>query len=158
MSAPDRGGSAFGGLLRHFRKLRGWSQLELAFRVETTTRHLSYVENGRSRPGRDLVLRLAEALDLPLRLRNQLLMAAGLAAEFPARPLGSEVLGPYRAAIQKLIHALEPYPAFVIDALFNLQDVNEVGRRMLPSLASRTCCTSSTWRATCSNSVIQATS
>src|SRR5689334_13245345 len=58
--------SAFGGLLRHFRGRCGLSQLALASRVETTTRHLSYVENGRSRPGRDMVLRLAEALDLPL--------------------------------------------------------------------------------------------
>jgi transcriptional regulator with XRE-family HTH domain len=64
--------TAFGGLLRHHRRQRGLSQLALASRVETTTRHLSYVENGRSRPGREIVLRLADALELPLRSRNEL--------------------------------------------------------------------------------------
>src|SRR5689334_13339585 len=95
--------SAFGGLLRHFRGRRGLSQLALASRVEPPTRHLSYVENGRSRPGRDMVLRIAEALDLPLRSRNELLVAAGLAPEFPAHALRSAPLAPYRQAIDGLI-------------------------------------------------------
>lgn len=108
------------------------SQLALATRVETTTRHLSYVENGRSRPGRDLVLRLAQALDVPLRARNDLLIAAGLPPEFPAHPLESVPLAPYRRAITGVIAALDPYPAFVIDPLFNLEQTNEMGRRLLP--------------------------
>lgn len=126
------GPSAFGNLLRHFRQQRGLSQLSLAADVETTTRHLSYVENGRSRPGRDLVLRLARVLDLPLRARNDLLVAAGLPAEFPANALESVPLAPYRRAITGVIAALDPYPAFVIDPLFNLEQTNEVGRRLLP--------------------------
>src|SRR5512142_1512412 len=97
------GPSAFGNLLRHFRRQRGISQLSLATHVETTTRHLSYVENGRSRPGRDLVLRLAEALDLPLRTRNDLLVAAGLPAEFPSNTLESVPLAPYVRAIGGVI-------------------------------------------------------
>src|SRR5215510_16402425 len=105
------GPSAFGNLLRHFRGRRGMSQLALATRVETTTRHLSYIENGRSRPGRDLVLRLAEALDLTLRARNDLLVAAGLPAEFPANALESVPLAPYRRAITGVIAALDPFPA-----------------------------------------------
>ncbi|HSU40016.1 MAG TPA: helix-turn-helix domain-containing protein, partial [Polyangiaceae bacterium] len=108
------------------------SQLALAIRVETTTRHLSYVENGRSRPGRDLVLRLAQALDLPLRARNELLVAAGLPAEFPANGLESVPLAPYRRAIAGVIAALDPFPAFVIDPLFNLEQTNAMGRRLLP--------------------------
>lgn len=136
MSESERGGSAFGGLLRHWRRLRGLSQLDLALRVQTTTRHLSYVENGKSRPGRDLVLRLAEALDVPLRARNDLLAAAGLATEFPARAFESAVLEPYRAAIKKLMLALDPYPAFVVDPLFNVQDTNDPGRRLLPVLST----------------------
>jgi transcriptional regulator with XRE-family HTH domain len=108
------------------------SQLALAIRVETTTRHLSYVENGRSRPGRDLVLRLAHVLDLPLRARNDLLVAAGLPVEFPAHTLESIPLAPYRRAITGVITALDPFPAFVIDPLFNLEQTNEMGRRLLP--------------------------
>jgi len=129
---PAAGPSAFGTLLRHFRRQRGMSQLTLATSVETTTRHLSYVENGRSRPGRDLVLRLAQALDLPLRAQNDLLVAAGLPAEFPAHPLESVPLAPYRRAITGVIAALDPFPAFVIDPLFNLEQANEMGRRLLP--------------------------
>lgn len=131
----ERTGSAFGNLLRHWRRLRGLSQLDLALRIESTTRHLSYLENGKSRPGRDLVLRLAEALDLPLRARNDLLTSAGLSAEFPTNDFGSAVLEPYRAAIQKLMLALEPYPAFAFGPLFNLEHTNEAGKRMLPTLA-----------------------
>jgi len=109
------------------------SQLALATQVETTTRHLSYVENGRSRPGRDLVLRLAEALDLTLRARNELLVAAGLPAEFPESVLESIPLAPYLRAISGVITALNPFPAFVIDPLFNLEQVNDTGRRLLPA-------------------------
>jgi transcriptional regulator with XRE-family HTH domain len=128
--------TAFGSLLRHFRGQRGLSQLALSLRVETTTRHLSYLENGRSRPGRDLVLRLAEALDLPLRARNELLAAAGLPTEFRAHALGSRALEPYHRAIRGVIGALDPFPAFVMDALFNLEDANAVGRRLVPALAN----------------------
>jgi transcriptional regulator with XRE-family HTH domain len=121
--------------LRHFRGQRGLSQLALSLRVETTTRHLSYLENGRSRPGQDLVLRLAEALDIPLRARNELLAAAGLPTEFQAQALASPVLAPYRRAILGVIGALDPFPAFVVDPLFNLEDANAVGRRLLPAVA-----------------------
>jgi len=129
-TSPQR--SAFGNLLRHLRDQRGLSQLALSLRVETTTRHLSYLENGRSRPGRDLVLRLADSLELPLRSRNELLVAAGLAAEFPANPLGSSVLAPYRRAITGVIAALEPFPAFVLDPLLNLEETNIAGGRLVP--------------------------
>ncbi|MGE0784258.1 MAG: helix-turn-helix domain-containing protein [Sandaracinaceae bacterium] len=124
---------AFGRLLRHFRASRGLSQLTLALDVETTTRHLSYLENGRSRPRRELVLRLADALDLPLRARNELLIAAGLAAEFPSHSLGDAALAPYRAAVARLLDALEPYPAFVVDSVLDLEEANTAGRRMLAS-------------------------
>jgi transcriptional regulator with XRE-family HTH domain len=130
---PQRSG--FGGLLRHFRAQRGLSQLALALRVATTTRHLSYLENGRSRPGRDLVLRLADSLELPLRSRNELLVAAGLAPEFPENALGGSVLAPYRRAITGVIAALEPFPAFVLDPLFHLEEANVAGRSLLPDNA-----------------------
>jgi hypothetical protein len=100
--------------------------------VETTTRHLSYLETGRSRPGRELVLRLADSLELPLRSRNELLVAAGLAPEFPARALGDALLAPYRRAITGVITALEPFPAFVLDRLLYLEETNATGRRFVP--------------------------
>lgn len=131
-----RSDPAFARMLRHWRQLRDLSQLELAMRVETTTRHLSYLENGRSRPGRDLVLRIGGALDLPLRSRNELLAAAGLAAEFATNDIESVALVPYRAAILRVIAAIHPLPAFVVDPLFNLVETNETGRRLLPPLAS----------------------
>lgn len=116
--------------------MRGLSQLALSLEVETTTRHLSYLENGKSRPGRELVLRLAQALELPLRARNELLIAAGLAPEFPARELEDPALEPYRRAIRQVIDALQPFPAFVVDATFRLVDTNDVGRRLLPGLTT----------------------
>lgn len=124
--------SAFGGLLRHWRGRRGLSQLALSLRVETTTRHLSYLENGRSRPGRDLVLRVGEALELPLRDRNELLAAAGLPPEFPASELAGPTLAPYRGAILQVIEGMHPFPAFVLDPMFDLVETNAVGRRLLP--------------------------
>jgi len=122
---------AFGRLLRHWRSLRGLSQLALAQNVETTTRHLSYIENGRSRPGRDLVLRLADALDLPLRSRNELLVAAGLAAEFPEHEIVGTLLIPYRRALLGVMDAVNPFPAFAVDGAFNLRELNRAARRML---------------------------
>lgn len=122
---------AFATLLKHWRGMRGLSQLALSLRVETTTRHLSYLENGRSRPGRDLVLRVGEALELPLRARNELLTAAGLAPEFPARDIKGVGLEAYRLAVLKVIEAMTPFPAFVVDPLFNLVESNSIGRRML---------------------------
>jgi transcriptional regulator with XRE-family HTH domain len=123
--------SAFGRLLRHWRGLRGLSQLALAQETGTTTRHLSYIENGRSRPGRDLVLRLAEALGLPLRSCNELLAAAGLGAEFLENELGSAMMEPYRRAVLGVMEAVNPFPAFAVDAVFNLHEANRAARLML---------------------------
>lgn len=123
--------SPFGRLLRHWRNLRGLSQLALAQEIGSTTRHVSYIENGRSRPGRDWVLRVADALDLPLRSRNELLLAAGLAPEFLERELGSAPIEPYRAAVLGVMAAIDPFPAFAVDAVFNLTETNRAGRLLL---------------------------
>lgn len=132
MDAPARSRSSFGSLLKHWRALREESQLTLALRVGTTTRHLSYLENGRSRPGREMVLRLGDALDMPLRVRNDLLEAAGLSTEFPASAISSPPLAPYRRAVLQLIETMDPFPAFVLDPLFMVEDMNAVGRKLLP--------------------------
>src|SRR5436305_11757736 len=90
-----------GGLLRDWRQRRRLSQLELAVDAEVSTRHLSFVETGRSRPSRELVLHLAEHLDVPLRERNALLLAAGYSPAFRAGSLDGEDMAPVRAALDR---------------------------------------------------------
>jgi transcriptional regulator with XRE-family HTH domain len=94
-------GSPFGARLRHWRAHRGLSQLALAGRVGSTARHLSFLETGRSRPSRQMVLRLGEALEVSLRERNQLLAAAGLPPAYSEQPVTGAELAPYRAAIDR---------------------------------------------------------
>jgi transcriptional regulator with XRE-family HTH domain len=115
-----------GNLLRDWRHRRGLSQLEFALQAQVSTRHLSYVETGRSVPSRELILHLAELLDVPLRERNALLMAAGYAPVFSTRTLedGSSGMPFVREAISRLLTSHEPYPALVIDRHWNLIDRN----------------------------------
>jgi transcriptional regulator with XRE-family HTH domain len=100
--------------LRRWRTTRGLSQLDLAVRAETTQRHLSFLEQGRSRPGRDVVVRLAEAMALTLRERNSLLGAAGFAPVFPESALDDEALRPVRQALDTILDGHLPYPAIVV--------------------------------------------
>ena len=108
------GDSRFTTELRGWRTKRRLSQLELAIRAGTTQRHVSYVEQGRSVPGRTMVVRLAESLELPLRDRNALLLAAGYAPLFPETDLDNEALAPVRAALATILAGHEPYPAVVV--------------------------------------------
>jgi transcriptional regulator with XRE-family HTH domain len=104
----------FGDELRRWRTRRRWSQLELAVRAETTQRHVSFMEQGRSRPGRAIVVRLAETLELSLRERNALLLAAGYAPVFAESDLDSPTLGAVREAIDRVLVGHMPYPAVVV--------------------------------------------
>ena len=106
--------SAFPSELRRWRTARGMSQLDLANRAETTQRHLSFIEQARSRPGRGLVMRLAEAMDLTLRERNALLVAAGFAPVFPESSLDDAALRPIRDALDTILEGHLPYPAIVV--------------------------------------------
>jgi transcriptional regulator with XRE-family HTH domain len=101
--------------LRERRTRRHISQLDLALRAGTTQRHLSFIESGRSVPGRDMVVRLAESLELPLRERNELLLAAGFATAYPESSLDDPVLAPVRAAIGHILDGHLPYPALVVN-------------------------------------------
>ena len=100
--------------LRRWRKARRLSQLEVAVRAGTTQRHVSFVEQGRSRPGRGIVVRLAETLELSLRERNELLLAAGYAPAFPESALDDEALRPVRQALDMILDGHLPYPAMVV--------------------------------------------
>ena len=100
--------------LRRWRTVRRMSQLDLALRAGTTQRHVSFVEQGRSRPGRSVVLRLAESMELTLRERNELLVAAGFAPAFSESPLDDEALRPVRQALDTILDGHLPYPAMVV--------------------------------------------
>jgi transcriptional regulator with XRE-family HTH domain len=104
-----------GGLLREWRQRRRLSQLDLACDAGISTRHLSFVETGRAHPSRDMVLHLSEQLDVPVRERNVLLVAAGYAPIFPERPLADPALAAARAAIDLVLERQKPYPAFALD-------------------------------------------
>jgi transcriptional regulator with XRE-family HTH domain len=113
-----------GTLLREWRQRRRLSQLELALDAGISSRHLSFVENGRSQPSAQVVLQLADHLEVPLRERNRLLLAAGYAPAFGQRDLDAPEMGPVRDAIEQLVRAHEPYPALVIDAHWGLVAAN----------------------------------
>lgn len=115
-----------GELLRHWRQRRRLSQLDLAGDAEISTRHLSFLETGRARPSREMLLRLAEWLDVPLRERNTMLLAAGYAPVFPERPLADPSMETARRAIQRVLTAHEPYPAMAVDRHWTLVMANAV--------------------------------
>ena len=120
-----------GDLLRDWRRRRRLSQLDLAVNAEVSTRHLSFVETGRSKPSRELLLHLAEHLDVPLRERNDLLLAAGYAPAYRQRPLDDEAMGPVRAALDKILAGHQPFPAVIVDRGWNLVAANDAALAVL---------------------------
>jgi transcriptional regulator with XRE-family HTH domain len=127
VSAPIQVGT----LLRSWRRRRSLSQLELALDADVSTRHISFLETGRSRPSRDMVLRLAEQLDVPLRERNELLLAAGYAPIYEERTLTDAEMSPVRDALNRFLRAHEPYPALVIDRQHDLVAANDAAGLLL---------------------------
>jgi transcriptional regulator with XRE-family HTH domain len=113
-----------GTLLREWRQRRRLSQFELALESGVSSRHLSFVENGRSRPSAEMVIHIAEHLDVPLRDRNHLLLAAGYAPAYAQHDLDAPEMGPVRDAIEQVLRAHEPYPALVIDRHWGLVSSN----------------------------------
>src|SRR5947208_10935441 len=126
-----------GDHLREWRQRRHLSQLDLAGDAEISARHLSFVETGRSAPSREMVLKLAERLDVPLRERNVLLVAAGFAPAFPQRPLDDPALKSARAAIDLVLKAHEPNPALAYDRHWNLVSANRMLAPLLEGVPAR---------------------
>ena len=126
-----------GDHLRQWRQRRHLSQLDLAGEAEISARHLSFVETGRAAPSRDMVLRLAERLDVPLRERNVLLVAAGFAPAFPQRALDDPALKSARQAIDLVLKAHEPNPALAVDRHWNLVSANRMVLPLLEGIAPR---------------------
>lgn len=114
----------FGAGLRWWRERRGFSQLDLALAADTTQRHLSFLESGRATPSREMVLRLATALDLPLRQHNALLLAAGFAPAWRESDLSAPELARVNSALDHMLAQQEPYPAFVVDRRWTLLRAN----------------------------------
>lgn len=115
-----------GSLLRDWRQRRRQSQLDLALAAEVSTRHLSFLETGRARPSREMVLHLAEHLAVPLRARNALLRAAGFAPVFAERPLDDPELADARQAVERVLTGHEPSPALAVDRHWNLLAANRM--------------------------------
>jgi transcriptional regulator with XRE-family HTH domain len=111
---------SFGELLRYWRGKRGLSQLELAGESAISQRHLSFLESGRSQPSREMVLKLGLVMDIPLRQRNLMLTAAGFASAYSERNLTDPELREVKQALDFMLAAAEPYPAVVVDRLWNL--------------------------------------
>ena len=130
--------SLFGQQLRTWRRHRGLSQLQLATLAETTPRHMSFIETGRSRPGRELVLRLAECMDLPVRDRNELLTSAGLPPAYAQRDLDEEQLRPFKTAVAAILEHHHPYPGCALDGLGAVKMTNACFRALMPGAHEKT--------------------
>jgi len=128
--------SNVGPLLRDWRKRRRLSQLDLALEAGVSARHLSFVETGRARPSPDMVLQLAERLDVPLRNRNQLLLAAGHAPVFEQHDLEDPEMAPVRKAIDLILAGHDPYPAVVIDRAWEMLGANRAVALLTDGVAS----------------------
>jgi transcriptional regulator with XRE-family HTH domain len=126
---------SFGELLRHWRVTRHLSQLELSAATGVSTRHLSFMETGRAQPSRQIVMFLARQLDIPLRDRNELLMAAGFAPVYSDLKLDDPAMRPVRDAISGFLKAHEPYPAAVMDSRWNRLLANDGAFILLDDVA-----------------------
>lgn len=124
-----------GGLLREWRQRRRMSQLDFAVEAEISSKHLSFLETGRAQPSREMVLHLAELLDVPLRERNSLLIAAGFAPMFKEHPLSDPALQPAREAVELVLKGHEPYPAIAVDRHWQLIAANNPANYFMSGVA-----------------------
>jgi transcriptional regulator with XRE-family HTH domain len=123
------GSRELGALLRHWRDLRGTSQLELSSHAGVSQRHISFIESGRSSPGRQTLMDIAQALDVPLRDRNSLLLAAGYAPIYSQAPWNSADMQAVTRALERMLRQHEPFPAVVMDRYWNVLVTNEAAPR-----------------------------
>lgn len=126
--------SSVGPLVREWRTRRNRSQLDVALDVGVSTRHLSFVETGRSRPSPELLLLIADRLEVPLRERNALLLAAGYAPRYPQTALDEPAMTRARAALQRMLDAHDPYPGVIVDRQWNVVLANRGAAAMIDAL------------------------
>src|SRR5262245_55809942 len=135
VTATAPGTISVGPLLRGWRQRRRLSQLDVSARAASSTRHLSFLETGRARPSREMVLHLAEELDVPLRDRNTLLVAAGFAPVYRETPLEGDDMASVRETLQQLLASQEPNPALVVDRQWNLVLANRAINLLLTGVS-----------------------
>jgi transcriptional regulator with XRE-family HTH domain len=124
----------FGAELRRWRAHRRFSQLALSAAADVSQRHLSYLETGKARPSREMVIHLARVLELPLRVTNQLLVAAGFAPEYAETSLDAPAMAQIRTVLDFILSAHEPYPAIIVDRRWNVAAANPAAGRLLNRL------------------------
>jgi transcriptional regulator with XRE-family HTH domain len=129
LQPPSRRSSPLGTLLQHWRQVRRMSQLALAIEADVSPRHICFIETGRARASREMVLLLASALDVPLREQNALLLAAGYAPAYRETDLGSPELGAVRTALQAILRQQEPHPAVVMNRSWDILTSNDAASR-----------------------------
>ena len=127
---------SFPELLRHWRKERRLSQLDLALEASVSTRHISFLETGRARPSRDMVLHLGDALDVPMYARNAMLGAVGFAPRYPSRDWEDAAMMPIRKAIDWMLDRHAPYPGIAIDRLWRIERMNAPASRLFGALGA----------------------
>lgn len=133
--SPDTTSPPFGALMRQWRKRRRFSQLDLAISAEVSARHLSFIETGRSVPSRAMVLRLADALNVPLREQNRLLIAAGLAPLYTERDFDDPEMEPVREGVARVLDAYDPFPCLAVDRGWNILRANAGAYVLLAGVA-----------------------
>ncbi len=129
--------SLFGRKLRFWRKARAISQLELALRASSTPRYICFIENGRSRPSEQMVHRLADAMNVPIRERNDLLESAGFARAYSTRTLDEALMSPFSRAVGYIMRAHEPFPAVVVNRWWDVIDANSAAIALIGMMGLR---------------------
>lgn len=126
--------SEIGVLLKRWRQIHGLSQLDLALAAESSARHVSFIETGRSRPSREMVLKLCDVMKLPLRERNRLLNAAGFSPAYKETSLDQDRLGQVKRVLDCILENQEPYPALVMNRCFDILMINHSGAKLMNML------------------------
>lgn len=121
----------FGSILRHWREARRYSQLDLALEANVSSKHVSFLETGRNRPSREMIIRLSNAMDIPLRDRNLMLSAAGFADAYTETSLAAPEVSQVEEALTRILDKHEPYPAIVVDANWDVVRQNSGGIRLV---------------------------
>lgn len=138
--------TSFGLWLKHWRSQRNFSQLDLAVVSEVSQRHISFLESGRSQPSREMVLRLAAVLDVPLRDQNLMLSTAGFAALYCERDLEAADMAPVRQALDFMLQQQQPYPALVVDRHWNLRLQNAAAAQLMSEFVDFAALPPDLWR------------
>ena len=124
----------FGDILREWRGIRRFSQLDLSLEAATSARHVSFLESGRASPSKNMVLKLSDALGMPKAIANQALNAAGFAAAFPQLPRDAEALAPLHAAIRLMLENHDPLPGIAMDRHWDIIDLNKSAMQLFSAL------------------------